>query len=39
MRRKARRNYLHAGLVPVMAEADDDESFFFGKDGLIHGPS
>lgn len=30
---------LHAGLVPVVTEADDDESFFLGEDGLVHRPS
>jgi hypothetical protein len=30
---------LHAGLVPIVAEANDDESFFLGQDGLIYSPS
>lgn len=30
---------LHAGLVPVVTEAYDDESFFLGEDGLVHRPS
>ena len=31
-------NYLHARLVPVVAEADDDEALLLGEDGLVHRP-
>ena len=31
--------YLHAGLVPVVAEADDDEALLLGEDRLVHRPS
>lgn len=31
--------YLHTGLVPVVAEADEDETLLLGEDGLIDGPS
>jgi hypothetical protein len=31
--------YLHASLVPVVAEADDDEALLLGEDGLVHRPS
>ena len=40
MKKKGREGKnLHAGLVPVVTEADDDESFFLGEDGLVHRPS
>ena len=29
----------HACGVPVVAEADDDNTIFFGKDGLVHLPA
>lgn len=31
--------YLHASLVPVVAEADDDGALLLGEDGLVDGPA
>ena len=31
--------HLHAGWIPVVAEADDDHAVFLGQDGLVHLPA
>lgn len=31
--------YLHTGLIPVVAETNDDKTLLLSEDGLIHGPS
>ena len=36
---KEAQHYLHASFVPIVAEPNNNEAFFFGQNGLIDGPS